>query len=49
MIDDVWNMVIGEVSAWVGWFASWQLFGVSFLYYVMAFAIIGLLLDFIFG
>lgn len=44
-----WNLILGEISAWITWLNSWQLFGVSFLFYFMAFAIVGLLIDFIFG
>lgn len=44
-----WNLIVDEIANWITWFNSWQLFGVSFLFYVMAFAIVGLLLDFIFG
>lgn len=44
-----WNLIIDEISAWITWLNSWQLFGVSFLFYFMAFAILGLLMDFIFG
>ena len=46
---NAWTLILGEISAWVTWLNNWQLFGVSFLFYCMAFAIIGLLMDFIFG
>lgn len=48
-MSDVFTMMVNEIGAWVGWLGSWQLYGISFLWYAMGFAIIGLLLDFIFG
>lgn len=48
-IQLTWNMIVTEIANWISWLGSWQLFGVSFLFYCMAFAIIGLLMDFIFG
>lgn len=48
-VTAVFNMIVNEIGSWVQWLNSWQLFGVSFLYYFMGFVIIGLLIDFIFG
>lgn len=46
---DVFTFYVNEIGAWVSWLFSWQLYGVPFLYYLMGFALMGVLFDFIFG
>lgn len=46
---EVFTFYVNEIGSWVNWLASWQLYGVSFLFYIMGFVIIGALMDFIFG
>ena len=48
-ITQCWNFVIGEFTNWLGWMASWQLFGVSFVWYAIALSLLGMMLDYIFG
>lgn len=46
---EVLTMFITEIGKWVGWLNSWTLYGIPFLYYIMGFAVLGLLMDYIFG
>lgn len=46
---EVLSMFINEIGSWVTWLGSWSLYGIPFLYYMMGFAILGLLMDYIFG
>lgn len=48
-MSEVFQFYVNEIGAWVNWLFSWNLYGVPFLYYLMGFAMLGLLLDFIFG
>lgn len=45
----VFTMLVNEIGYWMEWLFSWQVYGVSFAWYIMGFAIIGLMMDYIFG
>ena len=45
----VFSMLVTELRYWMEWLFSWQLYGISFGWYIMGFAIIGLMMDFILG
>lgn len=46
---EVFTFYVNEIANWIDWLFSWNLYGVPFLFYIMGFAMLGLLIDFIFG
>ena len=46
---NVFSFYVNEIGEWIDWLASWNLYGVPFLFYIMGFVIIGAVMDFIFG
>lgn len=48
-MSDALTFVFNCVSRSVGWLSEWNFLGVPFLVYIIGLAIVGLLIDFIFG
>lgn len=46
---EVFTFYVQEIGSWVSWLFEWRLYNVPILYYFMGFAMMGLILDFIFG
>lgn len=47
-MQDALNFCFGIISSAISWLANWSFLGVPFLVFIIAFAIIGIIIDYVF-
>lgn len=48
-IGQCWELITGELGAWFTWSTNASLFGIPFIAYFAGIAIVGIIIEYIFG